>query len=135
MKTLILTCTPDKFDIVSFFQNNEEIVWKQTASCEVGYYAYIYVGRPISSLRYCCEVIETNIVDGECLPYHCDTTMPRSRRQRRYMRLKLLREIKNNELSLERLRAHGLKTVQCITVATDELKEYIEKTVREQNLL
>ncbi len=131
MRTLILTCTPDRFDVASYFNGNDVITWRQTKSCQPGDQAYVYVGRPLSCIKYLCEVIETDIaaesVDSD---YYRSQTATKRSKNKPYMKLKLLCELSGRGLSLSELLEHGLKTVQCTTEASDELKIYLASAIR-----
>ncbi len=130
MKTLIVTCTPDRFDIISHFSSCNEVVWRQTKSCQVGDLAYIYVGRPLSRIAYLCKVKATNIQGSEIsLEYYQRQQATSRNRNKPYMKLELLTELNYEGLALADLLNHGLKTVQCTTEASDELKKYLRSIV------
>lgn len=131
MRTLILTCTPNRFDIVSYFNCNDMITWRQTKFCEPGDQAYVYVGRPLSCIKYLCEIIETDIAAGSVDSDYYRAEVATKRTQNKpYMKLKLLYELSGIGLSLSALLEHGLKTVQCTTEASDELRNYLVSVAR-----
>lgn len=133
MRTLIITCTPDRFDIASHFNSCDIITWRQTKPCQPGDKAYVYVGRPLSCIKYLCEIIETDITTDAIDSDYYNTQTPTKRSKNKpFMKLKLLYEFTGKELSLNELVQHGLKTVQCTTEASDDLKKYIASVTEKE---
>ena len=53
------------FDVVAAFNKLDMIDWRQQLkSVEPGDLVYIYVGAPISAIKYSCEVLLTNLRGG-----------------------------------------------------------------------
>ncbi len=130
MRTLVLTCTPERFDVAKYFNMSKEIVWRQTKKCEPGDLAYIYVGRPLSCIKYICKVIETDISpEAISLDYYQNQTATVRNKNKPYMKIQLLQELNHVELCLPSLLEHGLKTVQCTTEASAELNGYIRSII------
>lgn len=81
--------------------------------------------------EYLCEIIETDIaaesVDSD---YYRSQTATKRSKNKPYMKLKLLCELSGRGLSLSELLERGLKTVQCTTEASDELKNYLASAIR-----
>lgn len=126
MRTLIITCTPNRFDVISYFKKYNTITWRQTKSCQPGDKAYVYVGRPLSCIKYLCEIIETDITsDSMDSDYYKTQSLTKRNKNKPFMKLKLLQEFAGKDLSLNDLFQHGLKTVQCTTEASSELKSYL----------
>ena len=126
MRTLIITCTPNRFDVISYFKKYNTIIWRQTKSCQPGDKAYVYVGRPLSCIKYLCEIIETDITSDSMDSDYYKTQSPTKRNKNKpFMKLRLLQEFTGKGLSLNELLQHGLKTVQCTTEASGELKRYL----------
>lgn len=130
MRTLITSCNPDKFNLFEHFKKERQILWRQTKSCEIGDEVFIYVGRPQSRLLYKCKIIAVDlpseIVDSDY--YKMQTPSSRTK-NKPYMRLELVRKLDNDGLTLPDLFSHGLKTVQCTTEASPELREYLNTVV------
>ena len=61
----LVPSNPKYFDIVSAFEELDEITWKQgNDNIQVGDTVYLYVGAPYSAILYKCKVTETDI------PFH-----------------------------------------------------------------
>ena len=126
MKEYVISCNLKQFDLISHFEQNKTIVWKQTKPCDFGDMVYVYIGRPYSRLFYKCKVIEANISKT---PEENSFYMNEYRRQKNpiYMRLEIIGTLPEKGLALVELQAHGLKTVQCSTQVSKELHDYILK--------
>lgn len=57
----IVPANPKYFDIDKAFQESRFLNWKQSSHISIGDIVYIYVGSPVSAIRYCCQVIHNNI--------------------------------------------------------------------------
>ena len=57
----IIPANPKYYDIETAFSNNNIISWKQSNNINVGDIVYLYVGAPISSIKYKCIVRKNNI--------------------------------------------------------------------------
>ncbi len=110
MEQWIIPCNVKYYDVVGAFKNLKRLDWKQSAkSIEVGDEVFIYVGKPISAIKYRCKVNKVNldsaeiddsnfVLDGE--PYESYGN---------YMELELLEEFIDTKYSLDVLRDKGLK--------------------------
>lgn len=63
MREYIISCNLNQFNLLSHFEHNKTVIWKQTKPCVSGDSVFVYVGRPYSRLFYKCRVIESDIVD------------------------------------------------------------------------
>ena len=84
------------YDVISHFEKQDTITWRQTTDIELHDIVYIYIGSPISSICFKCEAIKVNFV-GE----HQNT-----------MELKLIEKYEAGTYTLEKLRDHGLKAIR-----------------------
>lgn len=57
----IIPANPKYFDIISYFNSEKEIEWKQIKNINKEDIIYIYVGSPYSAILYKCQVIDINI--------------------------------------------------------------------------
>lgn len=128
MSEYVVSCNPRSFDIVRYFSDKAQVVWKQAKTCRIGDAIYIYVGRPYSRIMYRCIVQETNLLMPGKNEYYLTHSVGRNK-NRPYMTIELQCQMPDYGLSLEELTANGLKTVQCTTQVSKELGEYIEKIV------
>ena len=125
MNSYVLICNPNRYDIIKCFKESDEVVWKNNRHCEVGDTVYIYVGRPYSGLLYLCEVTEVNVA----LPADMTYVENDSKKKSTYMKLNKQKDLLSYGIKLPELLANGLKTVQCATIASDELKSYIDNVL------
>ena len=129
MKEFVVSCNPINFDIGNYFTQKQEIVWKQSKKCSVGDYVYIYVGRPLSCLKYICKITETDLLADVIDEAFYKQQHLSQNSNTKYMRLKFLKEIEDQKLPLRSLLDNGLKTVQCTTEVCSRLSNYIRKSI------
>lgn len=60
-KEWVIPSNPKHYDIISAFEAESEIDWKQGKGIRKGDTVYIYVGSPVSAILYKCAVTETDI--------------------------------------------------------------------------
>ena len=91
------------FDLEAAFAASDLLNWKQTSSVAAGDIVYLYVGAPVSAVRYRCQVLEAGI------PYDYDDGKVR---MRRVMKLKRLFTYPPGAFPLSRLRSYGVQGVR-----------------------
>lgn len=91
------------FDLEAAFAASDLLHWKQTSSAAAGDTVYLYVGAPISAVRYRCRVLEAGI------PYDYDDGQVR---MRRIMKLQRLFTYPPDAFPLSRLRSYGVQGVR-----------------------
>ena len=91
------------FDLEAAFAASDLLNWKQTSSVAAGDIVYLYVGAPVSAVRYRCQVLEVGI------PYDYDDGKVR---MRRVMKLKRLFTYPPDAFPLSRLRSYGVQGVR-----------------------
>lgn len=127
MADWIIPCNPQYYDVVGAFSNLSRIDWKQSAkNIDVNDIVYIYVGRPLMAIKFKCKVNKVNLdfieIDDSEFIIIGDNYM----NYKNHMELELLTQYED-ELTLEKLRAHGLNgNVQGPRRLVAELKEFIE---------
>lgn len=57
----LIPANPQYFNIDEAFKKQKEIIWKQSTSIKENDIIYMYVGSPVSAIRYKCIVKETDI--------------------------------------------------------------------------
>lgn len=137
MNRWIVPCNINKYDVVNAFAKLPEIDWLQRLNdVKTGDHVYIYIGVPVSEIKYICEVVKTNMTtfnadlidDGEFI---IDKELE-NRDSKKYMRLRLLREVEDGVLSLQVLRDHGVAgNIQSGRFMPPELEELIENLENE----
>lgn len=94
-KEWIIPSNPKYYDVEHAFDEADEIDWKQGRGINTGDIVYLYVGSPVSAIRYRCKVIKTDI------PYDFDNGKLQIRS---LMTIRLLRRYEPEEFSFERLK-------------------------------
>jgi len=99
----IIPANPAYYDIDADIAATGGIYWKQSRGMRLGDTVYIYVGAPVSSVRYRCvieaeNILEPGAADGGETP--------------RVMRLRCVREYPQGMIGLARLRALGVQAVR-----------------------
>lgn len=122
MTEYVVSCNPERFDILKHLETSKTIWWKQRKPCKIGDIVYMYLGRPYSRLFYSFEVIETDALSPTDMPNFYRNS---PKKNDKYMCLKLLEGLPSQDLSLDDLLSHGLKTVQCSTEVSAQLHNYI----------
>lgn len=124
MSDYVISCNLDKFDLIKHFENSKTVIWKQTKPCKKGDYVYVYVGRPYSRLFYRCVVTQADIQQcPEESAFYKDK--PGRIKNPKYMELTVDKMLPELGLSLVELQKNGLKTVQCTTQVSNELRNYL----------
>lgn len=112
MTNWIIPCNIKLFDIVAHFIDNTEVVWKQDGRIRKGDTIYIYVGLPLSQIKYKCHVVDIDISREELLNNKYALVGNRLNDLIKYMKLKLDFTYKEGALRLNDLKSNGLSTVQ-----------------------
>jgi predicted DNA-binding protein (MmcQ/YjbR family) len=113
----IVPANPKYYDIVGAFEQEEEIVWKQTANMIVGDTCYMYTALPYSAVLYKCQVTETEI------PYHDHTG---SVKIDRLMKIKKLAEFNPSAFPLAKLKTYGVSYIRGPRSIPDRLRRDLE---------
>lgn len=129
MNIWVLSANPNYFNHKAAFCELGYIDWKQTRKFSVGDLVYIYVTKPISQIQYKTQVIISDMNENEI----CDLSeywikeKTSTAKNIRYARLKLLREYKDDRLSFDYLKHHGMQYApQSPCRVNKQLQEYIE---------
>lgn len=115
---------PKYYDVDAAFRMYEEIDWKQTGKMEPGDIVYLYVGAPVSAIRYKCLITETN-----CWEYE-----GRNGKTRTAMKIRKLEEYDPTWIPWSEIKHTGLGTAQGTKYITPKLKELIENTLKEKGI-
>lgn len=123
----LLQSNPNKFDVITAFRELKQVDWRQNIKAEIGDEAYIYVAAPIKSIKLKCKVIKLNLpkVEIDDSKYVVDKSSFEN--YGKYMRLEVIEEYNDENLSFEELTKHGLKSVQGPTRIIGELEHFINK--------
>ena len=115
----IVPGNPRYYDVDAAFAENDEILWKQSSDIQVGDIVYLYVGAPVSAVRYRCEAVAVN------LSYSYDDA---NIRIRRVMRIRRLKTYAPDELPFSKLCELGIRAVRGPRTVTKAFLAY-EKTL------
>jgi len=114
----IIPCNPKYFDIDKAFEENKEILWKQSTDIKVGDIVYMYLASPYSEIRYKCKVTEANI------PYEYED---KNLKINKVMKIKLLKKYPENKFSFKLLKEQGLKTVRGPQILSEKLSKFLKQ--------
>lgn len=133
MKYWVIPCNLKIFRVTDYFNENDVVDWKQSHyKFETGDIVFIYIGLPYSSIRYMLEVVKCDVPYEDTFDaksYWTDEHLKEELlRDYKYVRLKLLKSVNTDELSLERLSAFGFKAPQGATYRlSSNLIEHINR--------
>lgn len=110
MTEWIIPCNLKYYDVKGAFSKFKAIDWKQSAKniC-VGDIVYIYVGKPISAIKYKCRVNKTNLSQIEIDDSEFVINGENYENYGNHMELELIREYAGTELTRDMLVENGLK--------------------------
>lgn len=110
MTEWIIPCNLKYYDVKGAFSKFKAIDWKQSAKniC-VGDIVYIYVGKPISAIKYKCRVNKANLSKVEIDDSEFVINGENYENYGNHMELELIREYADTELTLDMLVENGLK--------------------------
>lgn len=122
----LISCNTKYYDIESAFGDLSVLDWKQAAKdIQIGDIVYIYVGKPVSAIKYKCIVNKTGLKSIEIDDNKYVINGATFENYGRYMELQVVRKYAD-ELKLPNLRNHGLVgNIQGPRRAVDELSEFI----------
>lgn len=112
---------PKYYDVEAAFANADEVGWKQSARYEPGDIIYLYVGAPVSAIRFRCEVVAVNV----------DTYVNHKGKECTLMWVRKLEEYDPALLPWSAIRETGLGTAQGTKRVPPKLKALIETATGE----
>lgn len=126
MANWVIPCNTKEYDVVRAFQTLKKLDWKQSTNVEVGAFVYIYVGAPISAIKFKCKAIvvdktestidDSGFVKGEA-----------GENYKRHMCLELIEEYPDDLYPKDILLANGLNTIQGPSKVTDTLEKFMSQ--------
>jgi 5-methylcytosine-specific restriction protein A len=132
MTEWMISANAEMYEHSSSFEHFNFIDWRQgNAKFEINDIVYIYATRPISSVRYKCQIEKINLTHSETRDdkeYWKNIEEYEKSLHGKFMRLRLIEQVSNPKLSLENLKLNGLSAAPQgpIKVKT-ELSEYLNK--------
>ena len=129
MTAWLISANPNMFDHDAAFRKWGYCDWIQFGNFEIGDTVYLYASKQCGYIKFKTEVIKNNMKfeqidkdDSLWLDTH-----DLKRQEAKYSRLKLVKRIDDNKMTLNRLRLHGLKNAPQRSKKLDgELLKYIE---------
>ena len=116
MANWIIPCNPKYFDVFGAYGKLKSIDWNQSAkSIDVGDNVYIYVGKPVQAIMFKTRVVATGITAEEVdysdqeFDLEANQGSMEPDREKRWMRLELIKSYSNRDLSFNKLVQYGLK--------------------------
>ena len=116
-KEWIIPANASYFDVIDYFNSNEEVIWKQSSNIKDGDIVYIYVGSPYSALLYKTKAINTN------MEYFSN----RRNRNSNGMLLKVLKSYPQDKFTFKKLNELGVKAIRGPRHITEDLKKELDK--------
>ena len=110
MEQWIIPCNVKYYDVKGAFKKLKCIDWKQSnKSIEIGDEVFIYIGTPISAIKYKCKVNKVNLNSIEIDDLEFVLNGEPYETYGNHMELELIEEFSDKKYSLGVLRAKGLK--------------------------
>ncbi len=114
----IVPSNPKHYDIETEFAKGTSQVWKQGKGIKKGDIVYIYVGAPVSAIRYKCIVTQTDI------PYDYKEG---SLTIKSLMKIEILEYIDRKKCPLSKMKEFGVTTVRGVRYMPKELEDYLKE--------
>lgn len=113
----IVPANPKYYDVINYFNNNNEIIWKQSCDIHVNDIVYLYVANPYSKIMYKCKVMEVNI------PYEYKD---KNVSIKHAMKIKLIMNLDNKDYTFEYLNKLGIKAIRGPRKITNEISKKLK---------
>jgi len=113
----IVPANPKYYDVISYFNEKDTILWKEAKGMKIGDKVYLYLGAPYSAILYKCEVIEIGI------PYqYQDENLSMTKT----MKLKLVKRYEKEKYTFQKLKEYGVRAIRGPRHMTERLKQEIK---------
>lgn len=127
MADWVIPCNTASYDIVSAFKTLKKLDWKQSIKIEKGSLVYIYVGAPISAIKYKCKAIEVDKPESIIDDSEFVIDDEEYKNYGRYMCLQLIEEYPDDMYPRKIIMDNGLKTIQGPSKVTETLQKFISQ--------
>ena len=133
MRNWIMSANPSIYDPQRAFAEQGYVDWKQTRNFEIGDVVYIYLTKPMATIRYRTTVEAVNI-EPYVDPYW-NIQIDEIQLGKKFMRLSLAATCDSASLAFDELKKQGLNYVpQSPGKIRDGLREYIESCFAEETI-
>lgn len=123
-----MSCNAKFFDIVTHFQNTQEVYWRTNAAIEIEDTIYLYIGNPYGEIMYKC-VVKDNTINKEFISQNAPYAIRKDKedtKRTKYLKLQLLHSFPKGTFTFSKLKSHGLGQVQKTARVDRKLMQYIE---------
>lgn len=131
MEKWIVPCNIKRFNIVEHFKKSGFVIWKNSFTIRTGDTVYIYIGSPLSQIKYRCTVISDQ-VDEETLQKN-EYAIVKSKgnnyfsKKVKYIQLRCDYGYPDGCLPLSVLKENGLGQVQIQARTDRNLQRYLDE--------
>ncbi len=115
--TWLVPANPKYYDIDTAFKKRKGVDWKQGKGIRKDDTVYMYVGSPVSAVRYKCTVTKTDI------PFVFENDEVR---MTRLMKMDVLQEYRADYCPFEKLKRFNVNAVRGPRRIDEKLKEYLD---------
>ena len=126
MENWIIPCSVKFYNVVEHLNKKNTIVWRKVSALKKGDIAYLYLGAPYSQIKYLCHVVDDNVDKAILAKNEYAIKKDRSSKRSTYILLKLDYTYPDGELSLTKLREHGLGQTQIQARTDRKLQQFID---------
>lgn len=123
------------FDIFGAYQKFSEIDWRKNANYQVGDIIYIYCSKPYQKIMFQVEVVQIDIPFTDTIDdseFWIDLEKYKDAQERVYARLKFIKGLDTDLLSLDMLILNGMKIAPRGPIEIEgRLKDYIESCFKQ----
>lgn len=125
----IIPCNPKYYNVIGAMANLKTIDWKQSnKNIDTGDIVYIYVGSPVSAIKYQCRVNKANLPTCEIDDRKYEIVSEPHKNYGNYMELELIKEYPDYFCTIKTMRSLGLKgNVQSPRFVPDKVLALLER--------
>ena len=113
----IIPANPKFYDVISYFNEKDTILWREPKGVKIGDKVYLYLGAPYSAILYKCEVIETGI------PYQYQDE---NLNMTKTMKIKLVKRYEKEEYPFHKLKEYGVRAIRGPRHMTESLEKVMD---------
>ena len=114
----IIPANPKYYDVEANFTEGSIQSWKQSSNIQAGDIIYIYIGAPVSSIRFQCLVLKTDI------PFsYKDSNV----QMKKLIEVKVLKKYERGICTFQTLKKYGVNAVRGPRYMPKELSEFLSK--------
>lgn len=114
----LIPANPSYYDVEAAFKEQDTILWKQSSHVHVGDTVYLYLGAPVSAIRFKCRAVEVDIPRS-----YQDENI----RIRKSMKIQLVHTFRRGEMTFEVLKSYGVFAVRGPRGIPNSLRAELER--------